>query len=50
MRHPPAAAHAGESGRANRPTSCSSSLSLPSLPGFLDSEDPRWTSQTVRAM
>ena len=50
MRQPPARAHAGESSVACRPTCCSLSDSVPSSPGFFDSAEPRWTSQTVAKM
>src|SRR3954447_25575017 len=47
VRHPPAAAHFGESGLACSPTFCSASDSPPSLPRSLDSGEPFWTSHTV---
>lgn len=50
MRHPPTRAHSGESGCACSPTSCFSSESVPSSPGFFDSDDPRCTSQIVSRM
>jgi hypothetical protein len=43
VRHPPARTQAGESLRAYFPTFCSSSVSMPTSSGFLDSADPSWT-------
>src|SRR5215218_6412066 len=50
VRTPPTRAHSGESASAWRPIFCSSSSSVPSLPGSLDSGEPRWISQTVKRM
>src|SRR3954469_10274857 len=50
VRRPPTCAHRGESSSAWRPTFCSFSDSPPSLPGGLDSGEPRWTNQTVSRM
>ena len=50
VRQPPVRAHAGESSSACRPIFCSWSDSVPSSPGFFDSDEPRWTSQTVAKM
>jgi hypothetical protein len=47
VRQPPVRAHVGDSSSACGPTCCSSSDSVPSLPGSLESEEPRCTSQTV---
>jgi hypothetical protein len=50
VRQSPGRAQRGESCRANRPTSWSSSVSVPAFSTSFDSEEPRCTSHTVPKM